>query len=535
MTKRQKWYLGIFSLCTEANLFLVYKIHETGNLRDSWEKNYVRQLQGWDIPLLMLLYFLIFAGCSWIAFCGWPRLVRGINFLNQKGNRKLLLKHGRWKIFGFIWCVWFFFFLVFYPGTAMNDTINILENPWKLSNQHPILYNLYTYGLFKLGNFIWNENFGLALISLIQMSLMAYVLSYAIHLLYEQGIMDWMCWLIIIYFSFAPVFSTYAFSAIKDTPFSIFLFGLVVLLYEAVRSPGTQCDRQGFWIKAGVCCLGIINFRSNGLFVVAGTVCMMLIVYRKKYKSILLMVLIVITISGATNALLKPAGVKKLFQESAGIPLQQIAAVVNKGTELTESQKEYLFRLLPEEKWSQYAPCCADNLKWDEDFDGQFLNETKRKLLSIWGELFVDNWKVYVEAYIMNTYGIWGIETRNKEQYYQKDIYPNTLNLYQKSPLPKGIRTIVYTYYCNRFTYRYLSAGTAFWVLFAESLWLLYQRKYRLAVVFSPIWLCFLSLMLATPIAFAFRYVFILAMVFPFCIVIPLIEGTKGYEERVIE
>ena len=161
----------------------------------------------------------------------------------------------------------------------MNDTINILENPWKLSNQHPILYNLYTYGLYKLGSFIWNENFGLALISLIQISLMAYVLSYAIYLLYKQGIMDWMCCLLIIYFSFAPVFSTYAVSAIKDTPFSIFLFGLIVLLYEAVRSHGTRWERPDFWIKVGICCFGIISFRSNGLFVVAGTVCMMLIVY----------------------------------------------------------------------------------------------------------------------------------------------------------------------------------------------------------------------------------------------------------------
>lgn len=533
MTKRQKWYLEIFSLCTAVNLFLVNKIHMTGDLRDSWEKNYIRQLRIWDIFVFGLLCILVFTGCRWIICYGGPKLAQCIRPLNQKGNGKVLLKHGKWKIFGFIWCVWFFFFLVFYPGTAMNDTINILKNPWELSNQHPILYNLYTYGLYRLGSFIWNENFGLALISLIQMSLMAYVLSCAIYLLYKHGITEWICYLFVIYFSFAPVFPTYAVSAIKDTPFSIFLFALVVLFYETAGNYEIRCEQYSFWIKISVCFWGIINFRSNGLFVVVGTVCMMLVAYRKKCRPILLITMLVIVISSVSGELLKPNDVEKLFQESVGIPLQQVAAVVNKGTELTEEQAEYLFRLLPEEKWNRYAPCCADNLKWDTDFDGQFLNETKDRFLTVWRELCFDNWKIYAEAYIMNTYGIWGIETRNREQYYQKDIYPNTLNLYQNSPLPEKIRAIVYTYYCNRFTYRYLSAGTAFEVLFAESLWLLYRKKYRFVIVFSPIWMCFLSLMLATPIAFAFRYVFILAMVFPFCLILPLAECTGSWGERV--
>ena len=126
-----------------------------------------------------------------------------------------------------------------------------------------------------------------------------------------------------------------------------------------------------------------------------------------------------------------------------------------------------------------------------------------------------------MQAYLLNTFGVWGIETRNREQYYQKDIFENTLNLYQESPLPAGIRTLFYTYYCNRFTYCYLSAGTVFWILFAESLYLLCRRRYRLAAVFVPVWLCFASLMLATPIAFTFRYVFVLAMVFPFAVLFP--------------
>ena len=89
------------------------------------------------------------------------------------------------------------------------------------------------------------------------------------------------------------------------------------------------------------------------------------------------------------------------------------------------------------------------------------------------------------------------------------------------------MRTLFYTYYCNRFTYRYLSAGTAFWILAGEGLYLLYQRKYRLAVVLSPVGMLFLSLLAASPIAFSFRYVFVLALIFPFSIVWPFIGSRE--------
>lgn len=112
MTMKQKCYLGIFSLYTAVNLFLVYKIHETGNLRDGWEKNYVRQLRVWDVPLFVLLCVLIFMGCRWIVFRGWPRLARGIKLLikEETENSCKNMENGKYldlsDVFGFsfFWC-----------------------------------------------------------------------------------------------------------------------------------------------------------------------------------------------------------------------------------------------------------------------------------------------------------------------------------------------------------------------------------------------------------------------------------------------
>lgn len=524
MNVRGKRYLAVFSFYTAANIFLLTKLRINGDLRADYTQNYIQRFRIWDFLTFAVFFVAVWTGGYAVCKKVMPYLGRKFSFLEENRKQEAVDKYVRWKVFGSIWCVWFFFFLVFYPGTAMNDTIYILEEPWLLSAQHPIIYNLYTYGLFRLGSVLWNENWGVALISLIQMTAMSYVLAAAIGLMRQRGVKKWLCGVITAYFSFAPVFPTYAVSAIKDTPFSICLFALLTLLYYAYESHGEEWGSKKFRFKVGICLWGMIGFRGNGLVIVAGMTVLLIMVYKKWRKDILLLAFLSIIIAEGMGMVLMPAGVERLFQESVGMQLQQVAASVNKGRELTAEQEDYLYQLFPEELWGTYAPCCVDVIKWHEEFNREFLNETKGEFIKIWAELFVRNPAVYLEAHILNTYGVWGIETRNEEQYYFKDIYRNDLNLYQKSPLPECVRNFFYTYYCNRFTYRYLSAGTAFWILSAECLYLLYQRKYRLAVSLSPVGMLFLSLLAASPIAFSFRYVFVLALIFPFSIVWPFIE-----------
>lgn len=356
---------------------------------------------------------------------------------------------------------------------------------------------------------------------------MDYVISYAIMVLYRKNAAAWLCVLVACYFSFAPLFSTYAVSAIKDTPFSTALFYLVILLWELADSKGEWLENPVFCIKC-IIAVGVITaFRSNGLPIALGTFFILLWVYKRYREKVLLSFLLPIGIVWLLAEFLLPYGVEKYFQESVGIPLQQIGAVVARDKELTAEQERYLYHILPQEAWKQYAPGCADNLKWNKDFDREYLNETKEEFLRIWLELMPEHLPTYIEAYIMDTYGIWGIETRNSEQYYIKDIWQNELGLYQDSPLPVSVRDFFYRIYCNHITYRYLSAGTAFWVLFMVTIFGLGKRDDRFVAAFSPAWFCFFSLMLSAPIAFAFRYVFFMALLFPFLLIIPFLYDSQ--------
>ncbi|MCI7792178.1 MAG: hypothetical protein MR531_15665, partial [Lachnospiraceae bacterium] len=145
----KKRYINIFSLITAINIFLVLHIELSGNIRDGIEQNHIRQFSWWDIVLLVCIFWGAYFVTLWFAERGKP-------FLQYKFEH-YCLGEKRWSerrlfmgSFILIFMIWFFFFLVMYPGTAMNDTIYLLENPEKLCNQHPVLYILYTYCFYRI-------------------------------------------------------------------------------------------------------------------------------------------------------------------------------------------------------------------------------------------------------------------------------------------------------------------------------------------------------------------------------------------------
>lgn len=524
--KRKVRFIVLFSVYTAANIFLVCKVNGSEEVRDSWREVYIRRFHWWDI--LVFAALLVFVCFMARGFTGKvvPRLrALSARYAVQASGD---MRGFTGRTFLGIFAAWFVFFLAFYPGTAMNDTIYILKAPLELGNQHPFLYNMYLYAFYRIGCLLQNPNLGLAILSLVQMVGMAYVLARAVTMLRRRGAAVWLCRALTVYFGIAPLFPTYAVSAIKDTPFSVCLFGLLLLLYELASGKGAPLASKAFLLQLLLCMCGVAMFRNNGAIIVLGTAVVLGFCYRRYMGRILLISggVLVVWITG--NRLAAYTGIEPLFQERAAIPLQQTAAVIVKGGPLDDSEAQYLYRLLPEKSWQEYSPACSDTIKWNDAFDRAYLNQTKDRFMQIWGQLLCKNPKVCMEAYLLETYGIWGIETRNKEQYYNKEIWENTLGLYQDSPLPEPARRLIVDYYCNRFTYRYLSMGTAYWLLFAVTLWLLYQRAYHFAVVTLPLWLLFVGLLAATPIAFAFRYGFVVALAVPFYVILPFMGSTEG-------
>ena len=72
----------------------------------------------------------------------------------------------------FLLLCWMPFFLVFYPGTGMNDTTDIMRAGIWATGQHTFIYCMFIYGLTQLSQMFFDTtSYGLAVASLIQMVL----------------------------------------------------------------------------------------------------------------------------------------------------------------------------------------------------------------------------------------------------------------------------------------------------------------------------------------------------------------------------
>lgn len=511
-------------MATAVNLLLLCKLHVNRNIRTDWKNNYFEAWHLQDAGIFILLLILCFTFFNVIIRYILPKCRQKLSMheFQMENEDAWNTRHEFVILFALTGCVWLFFFLVFYPGTAMNDTIYVLSDPWKLSRQHPILFNLYIYAFYRLGCKLGNPNIGLALISLIQMCALDFLLVKNILWIKNTfKISKWVCKLCAGYFALAPIYFTYAFTAVKDVPYSIFLLGMTLLIAEAMYDTALlKSDR--YIVKLVICMTGVTAFRNNGILVSIGVLIVLGLYKGIECKKLMIQSIIGIVCTLGVSMMLTSNIPEGYFQEKAGVQIQQLAATLNKTDDIEQKDKEYLYRILPREQWELYAPSCSDILKWNKEFDREYLNETRWQFMKIWFQYLPGHLKIYSEAYLLNTYGFWGIETRNPEQYYVKDIYSNQLGLEQKSILPNSIHTILYKVYCNRYTYGYMSGGTLFWIVLLTFIYAKCMRVGKAELALVPALLNSMSVLVCTPIAFCFRYIFILALIVPFLIIVML-------------
>ena len=99
--------------------------------------------------------------------------------------------------------------------------------------------------------------------------------------------------------------------------------------------------------------------------------------------------------------------------EAVGIPLNQMARVAALGGEMTESDKEYLGSIIPYDEYpNRYYPCCTDNLKWSEGFDNEAL---QNGMWSHWLSMLVRNSNTYFQAWELQTFGFWAVNTEEQD------------------------------------------------------------------------------------------------------------------------
>lgn len=366
--------------------------------------------------ILFCLFAIVFA---WLASHQSPVPLAestvkrtALNFASTT-NKKLWL-----ACFLVLFASYFATLLLSFPGTFSTDSyasISILQGELPWSNAHPVFYTLLIGPFVALGNAVGNMTVGLFAFSLVQLTLMAAVCSYACAWLRKMGMPLLAVFAALAFFAFNPVIARYATTMWKDVPFAMTMLLAILQLFEIALTKGAAIQSPRACIKLALLTLLTCLLRNNGIYAMAAGVVVLIAVWRKAWKWFMPMVGAIVLAQLISGPFYTSLGIEPSpFRESVGIPIQQISAVVAEDGEMTEEQLEVFSQLVdPEAVAEVYAPYSSNFVKYHESFSDEWLNAHKKEFLQLYFEVGLKNPAIYTRAWIGATQGYWNMETHS--------------------------------------------------------------------------------------------------------------------------
>lgn len=474
-----------------------------------------------------------FGGYIILFYTAIVLLFRRIDFiLKSKVQKSEDIKKYNVKSFILVWLsifiLWLPYFIKYYPGVMTTDSIFQTGQAiaYGLNSHHPMFHTLVIKLCLTVGEKIHDYNLGVAIYSIIQMLIMSGIFSYTIYYMKKRNVSRTIAIISFLFFSFYPVFPMYSITMWKDV-----LFGGMVLLYiiniiELIHDTEKYFSSWKNIVKFVIITLLLMLFRNNGVYAIILSVPIMIIIFRRNYKKILIMYLVPIILyyafnTFAYNVLLATKG---NIAEALSVPMQQIARVVKYNNDkLTEDEKKEINKYMPINKVGEvYDSRISDPVK--NLFKSEKLKENKTEFIKLWWNLFLKYPREYIESFLYNSYGYWYPDTCN--WIYATDIAENDFGI-------KQIRNVNVPLLDNFIKIRNIpvismifSVGFAFWIAFIIVIYLFYKRKYKYIVAFvTMIALWFTTL--ASPVYCEYRYVFSIFTCIPIFISILEISNEK--------
>ena len=514
--KNNRIIILIFSVLFSVMLSLKRLVVFTGGVAGTLSGNYVI-----DPDLSVLLRIIVTSCALYPFFCTLagqlPLLIVKICHYGQREEKKVPI-----SVFvaaGLsMMAVWTLGYLCFFPGTMVwNDILYVLLNPETAADVSPIVFNTFVNLFLKWGVSIQNPNLGFAAYCIVQMVLFGLLLSYVVYWLYKINTPLFIVVAVWLFYTFYPIISLYSFTIIRDVGFSAFMLLWLVILYDVLRAGKFS---KPLFVAYVVVLVGTLVSRSNGKIIAPLMALVMpLFISREKFKILAIGLSTCIVTFICLNVATR--NVESRFIEAVGVPVQQIAMVINEDGVLSEEDKEVLFSILPEEDWrgddypTTYVPMCVDMIKGNGHFDGHYLNTHKSEFIKTYlNVLFHNPWKC-IKAYLLETYGFWALGSIDDAQAYHMGIQESEFGFTGDPKLKGKLFDFIRNYYFRIMPNSEGSAATFSWLLVGIAVLFLVSGKQKYCLLLMPMLLNWMTIMVATPIAFAFRYVFYYLLAFP--------------------
>lgn len=411
--------------------------------------------------------------------------------------------------------------------TRFSTGVNLINENIKITNHHPVFHSFILGGFTKIGEAIGNINFGLFLFSCFQIFVLVSSLTYSLIYLKKLKIPFIYRFILLIMYSFIPMFPLYAMSPVKDTLFGALLIFFIIELHRLITSSYSQKD----YLILGLLMLFMMLIRNNGIYILLFTIIGAIIVLKEKRRlALIITILCTLFVYEAHNKILLPQMqiTPGSIREVLSVPFQQTARFVKyHSDELDSEEIAIIDKILNYETLgSRYKANLADHVK--DEFNKNATTEDLVKYLKVWFVRFFSHPITYIDATINTTYGY---------------FYPNTSNWYVYHNYDKKLINAGFDYHFIKglgvprsilgnfgVIYPYIpilgsqvNIGFNVWTYMLLFTWLIVEKKKKFILLLIPAFTLLLTCVVG-PVNTYFRYMV------PLVFSLPLIIGLVSKE-----
>ena len=438
--------------------------------------------------------------------------------------------------------VWLPAYIAYYPGIYAYDIrMQYIELHNVLTKYHPPLHT-FIWGFCEfIGKLIHIR--ALTVYSTLQMILISLVTTYIIKFIHDLKVKRPIKIISYIFLVVNPLMPIFSLITAKDVYFAMCFTMVITLLYDFTNNEEEFLNTSKKYIQLYIFIVLSCLFRNNAVYAFIVLIPVLLIVYRKYLKRmIIVFVLPLIVFYIINNPFYHALGILDgNKREMLSVPLQQISYVVKyHNDEISGFTKNNLKKYITEDDIKKYFNIrFADPIKNCFSTHNYYLD--KKSFYSIWFNLFKRYPKDYVNVFLELNIPYWFVDADSIDKYagrpYLEDgafidnepqryeILPGSLS-FVKMPPCKWEKA--YNFYHNFASYKYvskmpivktlLSLSFPFVLMVFTSFSLIYKRLYnKLLVVLLPF--MYLMTFLLGPVS-NLRYIYPFMMIYPIFLVL---------------
>ncbi len=466
--------------------------------------------------------------------CRFPWLSKALTFL-----RSFYIKHTALCAFLLCFIFWFPYFLYQYPGIMTPDSINQFEQVVKVipySNHHPWVHTLIIKLLYSIGYKLTGSMVvALSFYTFFQMCVLALSVSYFILTMKKYCVRTRICLLVTLFYALIPYHAVHSVTIWKDVLFAAAMLSLGCSSLCLLRK--TSIPHLCIFAISG---LAMCLLRSNGWY--AFILCLpFLLIYFRKKAWVMVPVLLGIFLCAA----IIKYPVMQAFEvtqpdliESLAIPAQQITAVICKDRVLTDAERDFIENVVDLTYIKKlYDPSYADNIKELVRAGNQdYLSDHKWEFFKLWAKLGLRYPGDYITAYIHQTYGYWYPDSfypvADVEGVSATDLGVSHTPLIG-GPLVIKIKEISIKLGGMLPLYGPLwSMGVICWILIFCIGNAFVRSETSKLIFYLPSVAVLFTVLIATPVASEFRYVYFMVFSLPFYIITSMLMLRHNTEEK---